>query len=183
MPLPSRIRQWWPQIHEAAAMTGVDAYVIAAIMDRESMGGYALTPVGPSGTGDHGHGLGLLQIDSRYHQDFAIRTLPDGRNAWEDAQLNVLYGANILATLLKRFERYERAQLPAAIAGYNADPVRVEAALDHLTYPCSYEAQVEACDTVTTHCDYVSDVLGRIDRFKAPAPPPASPPPPPPESA
>src|SRR4051812_32892658 len=102
----------------AAHRTGVDVYLLAAICDRESLGGYALTPTGPSGTGDHGHGLGLLQIDARFHPEFALQKLSDGTFAWQDPQMNINKGAEILEVALRHFESYGNVRTTAAVAAY-----------------------------------------------------------------
>jgi hypothetical protein len=65
--LPLRLAQWAVEIHFAAALYRLDPLVLAAIVERESRGGEALSPPGPAGVGDGGHGRGLMQIDDRWH--------------------------------------------------------------------------------------------------------------------
>ena len=57
-------------IRKVAAQYQIPPALIAGIGSRESHWGLALSPVGPTGTGDNGHGRGLMQIDDRWHKDF-----------------------------------------------------------------------------------------------------------------
>lgn len=95
-------------ILQVAKETGVDPFILAALGDRESRWGDALSPKGPSGTGDVGHGRGLLQIDDR---SFG----PDergvgsgngwlGSHDWRDPYTNVRKGADILKGKLAFFQ-------------------------------------------------------------------------------
>lgn len=180
--IPARIRQWWPDLVKAADDAKIDAYFLAAVVDRESLGGVALTPSGPTGTGDDGNGLGLCQVDRRFHPEFFAS------GEWTDPAKNLAYGARLLAAELARFEaaiplcyladRDERqaAIMGCASAAYNAGPVRILRALEQLTKPTSLEAILDAADTHTTKGDYGQDVLVRRLRFLAP--PPTNQPPP-----
>lgn len=144
--LPSRLAQWAPQIAKAAIATvpgsvelGQWARILAAVMDRESNGGNALAPKGPAGTGDYGHGRGLMQIDDRTWTDF---TSGDG---WKDPEANIRFGAELLA------DNWDRALgPPQALAAYNAGPRALAA---------------ENPDRFTTKGNYSSDVLARAERF------------------
>jgi soluble lytic murein transglycosylase-like protein len=78
-----------PIINQVSNETGVPASIIAAIMWRESMFGLALTPPGPTGTGDGGHGRGLMQIDDRYWTNWLAQ------NDWTDPYTNIKQGALI----------------------------------------------------------------------------------------
>lgn len=49
---PNRVLRYGSEASAASAATGVDVYLILAVMDRESLGGDALSPQGPHGTGD-----------------------------------------------------------------------------------------------------------------------------------
>jgi hypothetical protein len=139
--LPYRVGRWAPQIARATLQTHPPqvtpkqwAYMLGAIIDRESKGGDALSPPSSGGVGDGGHGRGLMQIDDRYHQ-FA-RT-----GAWADAAANILYGAALLRSLYGQTS----GDVQRAVAAYNA-----KAALT---------AQVP--DSVTTGRNYATDVLAR----------------------
>jgi Transglycosylase SLT domain len=147
--LPGRIGQWARQIAVAARGThpgDVDelrwGLVLGAIMDRESAGGKTLSPPGPAGTGDQGHGRGLMQIDDRSHPEF---TAGEG---WKDPETNITYAAKLLRSL------YDAGggDLGAAVAAYNAGPRALK-----LTDP----------DVITTGRNYSADVLARADSYAA----------------
>lgn len=144
--LPPRIARWRRELAAASLATGVDPVLLAAIMDRETNGGDAkgYEPRGsPAGTGDGGHGRGLMQIDDRAHAAFCSGDL------WRRSDFNVLYGAHVLKEALYAFSGRE---LPALCA-YNAGAVRVRRAMGAGRTP----------DSVTTGGDYGTDVLSRRD--------------------
>ena len=148
---PPRLEQWRPEVLKAAKRTGLAPELIAAIMDRESLGGMALDPKGPTGTGDFGHGRGLMQIDDRAHPDFCGEPY-----FWADPGENILYGAQILVRNL-----HALGDVPSAIAAYNCGVHRVERLL--LMSPKPSIAQL---DELTTGHDYVSDVLSRLHKLQ-----------------
>jgi len=147
------------------------AALIAGIGSRESAWGLALTPKGPSGTGDHikrafptplrrgplppsgGYGRGLMQIDFDAHE-FA-RTGP-----WQDPDENIRYGCKVLADNRAFFERRMNLAGPAlvraALAGYNCGPGNVVKALN---------AGLDV-DYYTAHRDYSGDTLNRAGFFR-----------------
>jgi soluble lytic murein transglycosylase-like protein len=176
--IPRRIQQWWPLIQDAAERHGLDSYLFAAIVDRESLGGMALEPVGAGGCGDNGHGHGLCQIDDRSHAEFIAKLMPDGTPAWANPEENLDYGASYLAALQREFSGEGDAAWACAVAAYNAGPGRVQHALNSITRPTSYEARLEAVDDVTTGGDYVSDVAERRLNFMSKETPKSKPPPP-----
>lgn len=159
--LPSRLKKWEPQFHAAELCYGVPAALMAAIVDRESLGGDALLPRGnPAGIGDKGNGLGLAQIDQRYHHRFAVAAFSDGTLLWTDPTFNILYGARLLK------QNYDvTGSWPIAIASYNASMVRVVRAAKLAEPRDSHDAIVEAVDKCTTGGDYVSDVYRRCASF------------------
>ena len=119
-------KQYWPLCCQAVADTPIPALILLAIMWRESAFGAALTPAGPTGTGDQGHGRGLMQIDDRSHADLLAS------NDWKDAEVNIRLGTQILADCFAYFraKRYVEGVLQsAAIAAYNAGCGRVHAAV------------------------------------------------------
>ena len=144
--LPWRVWRWRHEVLDAANQTAVDRYLIYAVMDRESRCGSALTPQGPQGVGDEGHGRGLMQIDDRYHVDFCADI-----TQWGNAFINILYGATLLRSNYRQLGTWERA-----IAAYNAGVHRVQQS--------GYE-EVVFLDTLTTGGDYVSDILKRQADF------------------
>lgn len=120
--LPVQVRKWAPEILNAAQRYDVDPWVLAIIMYRESLGGDALTPKGPAGTGDSiprepgnlyykyadpttglppdgkGWGRGLMQIDYGVHIDW----FKSGAN-WQDPQTNINKGAEVFREKLRFF--------------------------------------------------------------------------------
>ena len=148
---PARLEKWRREVEAAAAQTGVAPELIAAVMDRESLGGLALTPQGAAGTGDYGHGRGIMQIDDRSHIDFT------SSEDWKDPTLNILYGASILMRNLRMFG----GDVPPAVAAYNAGTVRVGRLMAMVP-----AASIEQLDLLTTGKDYVSDVLGRLHKLQ-----------------
>lgn len=144
---PQRLERWRSSIEAAAEQTGLSPELLAAIMDRESRGGDALTPKGPAGTGDNGHGRGLMQIDDRSWVAFC--NIPD---RWQDPAQNILFAARILSSYLRAFG----GDLPCAVCSYNAGPRRVSRYLVMRPQPT-----LDELDVLTTGHDYVTDVLTR----------------------
>ncbi|WP_440999894.1 transglycosylase SLT domain-containing protein [Fodinibius sp. SL11] len=133
-----RLRGLMPYFSEASKRYGIPLMLLLAIASRESRMGLALSA---DGTGDHGNGIGIMQIDRRYHPGFTNRHNP------LDHQANIDYGAEYLAKLLREFEG-NQAQ---AVAAYNAGPNKVRSAIYAELPP----------DSVTTGRDYSRDVLQR----------------------
>lgn len=75
-------------ILRVARETGVDAFLLYALGQRESRWGEAIG--GPGGTGDGGHGRGIMQIDDRSFAQWLAA------NDWRDPYTNVTKGALIL---------------------------------------------------------------------------------------
>lgn len=173
---PPRLARFAEEFLAAGSQTGMDPLVLAAICDRESRGGEALTPPGPGGTGDHGFGHGLMQIDSRSHKAFIRRCLFDGSPAWAVPGENILYGAQVLLINVRIFQRQQPSLpaelvLAAAVAAYNCGSARVRQALRELPAGASIEEQLDAVDTYTARGpsrapDYSRDVLARARRFR-----------------
>lgn len=160
MKLPPRLEQWRALAEAIAAYYQLDPALILAVIDRESLGGEALTPKGPAGTGDHGYGTGLMQIDKRAHA-FATCTDDAGRPLTSDPWLNISYGARLLRRLLDTFA----GDVAAALAAYNAGAGRVRRALSALSPEAPLVERVKVVNALTTGGDYVSDVLRRRDSF------------------
>lgn len=145
-----------PFIEEAAALfSWLSPSIVAGIGSRESGWGLFLSPKGPTGTGDGGHGRGLMQIDDRYHQTF----INSGR--WRDPRENIMYGMkNVLGEYYNYLDRTTNLQgvdlLRGAIAAYNAGPGNVERAL----------REGRDIDYYTTGQDYSWDVLNRAGYFQ-----------------
>ncbi len=161
--LPDRLARWAPQFVAAELCYGVDAATMAAIVDRESLGGEALTPASPGGVGDHGRGHGLGQIDDRAHMSFVDARFDDGVSLWSDPTFNILYGAR----LLRRNLDILGGQYDAAVAAYNCGAGAVRKALKLLEAEPNPIARRSALDGLCTGKDYVTDVLTRREKFLA----------------
>ena len=130
--------------------------VVAGIGSRESAWGRFLSPQGPTGTGDGGHGRGLMQIDDRFHQDFI------NSGQWTDAKANINYGIdNVLSNYYDYLDINTTLEgkdlLRGAIASYNAGPTSVLNAIN----------QGLDIDYYTTGQDYSWDVLNRAGWFQS----------------
>lgn len=160
--LPQRLARWASHLLAAELCYQTDPLLLAAIMDRESHGGDALAPKGPGGTGDFGHGRGLMQIDDRSHHSFVNSIFDDGTPLWRDPALNIMYAAKLLARNLAA-SRVEEC----AIAGYNCGLGRARAVYLALPKSADTKARLKAMDNITTGGDYVSHVLGKRSEFQA----------------
>lgn len=146
----ARASAYLPQIQAASSATGVPESIIAAIGDRESLWGAALSPKGPGGTGDNGNGLGLMQLDQRYNPI----------SNWADPNANVLKGAQIYASYYSQLQAagVDPAILTrAAAAAYNGGVQGVLNAIQSGADP----------DAATTGGDYGTDVVSRAAKFSA----------------
>lgn len=159
-------------INEANDIYNLPVSILWGIGSRESHWGLLLKPPGPRGTGDwvkrpkkfayrtrplppdsQGFGRGLMQIDYDAHE-FA-RT-----GSWQDAKLNILYGAKVLSQnrrFIKRKTNIEGNQLlQAAIAAYNCGARWVLYCIE----------DNKDIDHYTAHQDYSKDVLNRAGWFE-----------------
>jgi hypothetical protein len=91
--LPSHARAYAPIILQIADEQNVDPFLIAAIGTRESQWGAAIG--GPGGTGDGGHGRGIMQIDDRSNQVWLAT------NDWTDPYTNITKGVEIFKAKVK----------------------------------------------------------------------------------
>lgn len=117
--IPSEAAPYAATILAVSEETGVDPFLITAVLMRESRAGLALDA---EGRGDNGHGHGLMQIDDRTWGSWLVA------NDWLDPYTNIKKGAEILASNLSYFEGrglVEPELTRAAAAGYNAGPGRV----------------------------------------------------------
>ena len=85
-------------ILQVARETGIDPFLIYAIGKQESRWGNALSPRGPGGTGDSGHGRGIMQIDDRSWGSWLES------NDWTDPYTNVSKGVEVLKQALDFFQ-------------------------------------------------------------------------------
>ncbi|AKQ66516.1 hypothetical protein A176_003428 [Myxococcus hansupus] len=149
-----------------ASLYRLDPLLVLALMDRESLGGDALTPKGPLGTGDHGHGRGLMQIDDRAHKGFVGAVDDLGRPLWRDPAVNVHYSCRLLRRNLDSLNGY----VAGALAAYNAGLGRVRSVFGCVAADASDEHRQVMVDSVTTGRDYSADVFRRRAEFAACAP-------------
>jgi soluble lytic murein transglycosylase-like protein len=173
MKLPQRLAQWKDVVEPCARYYRLDSALVYAVMDRESNGGELLKPRGPGGTGDFGHGRGLMQIDDRAHP-FTSCQDDTGRSLWADAWFNVSYACRLLARLMLTFN----GDVAAAVGAYNTGAGNVRKALAGVAATASLEERVKAVDRYTAGHDYVRDVLKRRAAFlgePGPVPPPVRP--------
>lgn len=137
-----------------ASQFKIQVSVIAGIGSRESLWGLALTPQGPTGTGDGGHGRGLMQVDDRWHVKHTSGT------DWMIPEKHIPYAVGVLKwsidTLQKDMGLQGLNALRAGIAAYNAGPGNVKNAL----------LVGEDVDFNTTGQDYSRDVLNKAGWFQ-----------------
>lgn len=95
--IDSHAQDYADVILQVARETGVDPFLIYAIGKQESRWGDALSPRGPGGTGDSGHGHGIMQIDDRSWQNWL------DENDWTDPYTNVSKGVSILQAAMSFF--------------------------------------------------------------------------------
>lgn len=146
--------QYKPILVDAARRVPCPPSLLAAIGSRESGWGLLLKPPGPAGTGDHGHGRGLMQIDDRWHKEFVAS------GQWQVPQSSIDYAAGLLQWATKYFRKRtggdEETVLRYAVAAYNAGCFKVLQTVEAGRDP----------DTVTTGGDYSRDVFNRAEWFR-----------------
>jgi soluble lytic murein transglycosylase-like protein len=124
----------------ASIRAGVPRNLLLAVASRESHMGQLLDA---NYLGDGGNGMGIMQIDRRYHPGFAASVHPS------DHSKNVLKGAQILKEEISRFN----GNVYAALAAYNSGATNVQNAIRY---------GLDA-DYYTTGKDYAKDVLSRYE--------------------
>lgn len=139
-----RVRGLYGHFIQAARRHQLPAPLLLAVASRESNMGLALEA---DWTGDHGNGIGIMQIDRRYHPEFTAAHPND------DHRANIDYGAQFLAGLVERFD----GKLEPSLAAYNAGEARVRMALTLGSHP----------DKVTTGGNYSADVLQRARQIES----------------
>jgi hypothetical protein len=88
---------------------GVSPYLVAGLMSRESNFGRTLAA---DGTGDEGNGLGVMQVDRRYHKAFVSRVNAAGVPDWKDPYLALKY--SVKEILLPAYAYFRRTPAPGA---------------------------------------------------------------------
>lgn len=149
------LQKYMPILRKAAETYNLDLAVLAGILSRESHVGLALSPPGPHGTGDHGHGRGLVQVDDRWHSHFT--DTPE----WKDPRANIYYGVKLLRDFMNYLKDKTSLQgrdlLRASIASYNAGPGSIMR---------KHIQGGEPVDAPTTGGNYSKDVLSRAGWFQ-----------------
>lgn len=135
-----RVRGILGYFMEAADRHKVPLAILLAVASRESRMGLALDA---DGTGDHGFGHGIMQVDVRHHPEFT------GNHSPHDHRANIDYGAGYLGELIQAFD----GDPTPAVAAYNAGRSRVRSAMAAGLDP----------NIVTTGGNYASDVLRRTE--------------------
>lgn len=137
---PASAKKLGPIIVRIAKEQSISPFLISAIASRESLFGATLAK---DGTGDKGNGLGIMQLDKRYHAKFAAQLLSDGTPAWRDAYSNITYavkyvlkpalgffsvgGENVqvsalrVGTIRTRMKEAKK-EIPELVAGVYKDP-------------------------------------------------------------
>lgn len=95
--LPDYAQDYSDAILQVSREQGVDPFLIFALGDRETNWGSSIG--GPAGTGDGGHGRGLMQIDDR---SFAAWLKA---NDWTDPYTNISKGVEILKGNISFFSK------------------------------------------------------------------------------
>jgi soluble lytic murein transglycosylase-like protein len=160
--IPDEAKTYADVIMRVSKETDVDPFLLTAIGSVESDWGLTNSPKGPAGTGDNGHGRGLVQIDDRtYGPDENGVGKGDGwlgSNDWRDPYTNVTRGAQ---ELLEHFSYFDDKGLEgddkmvASIAAYNAGPGRVWTAIKAGQHP----------DVKTFTGDYSQRVISKMNSY------------------
>jgi hypothetical protein len=141
----------------------VSPFMLAAIMERESGSGVYLSPTGPTGTGDGGHGRGLMQLDDRsLGGTYQGAVIGDGR--WQDPYWSFKTAA---VDHIEPDTAYFQGQglsgtdlIKAVLASYNAGTGAVMKAINAGKDP----------DSVTTGANYGGAVLATLTKLISLAP-------------
>lgn len=151
--IPAEAQPYADVILRVSREKGVDPFIIVAIGMRESRWGTRLSPPGPGGTGDGGHGRGIMQIDDR---SFGVWLLT---NNWTDPYTNVAKGTDILKAKMAYVQSHSNLTgadlLEAAIAAYNTGEGNVVKSINAGMPP----------DTTTTGGDYSADVIAKASDY------------------
>jgi hypothetical protein len=110
-------RKYKALVQYCAQYYGLPVAVLAGIGSQESRWGLALTPPGPTGTGDHGHGRGLFQVDDRWHPQHIAS------GDWQIPSKHIPYAAALLKQNLNGFAKATQqvglTLLRGGVAAYN----------------------------------------------------------------
>ena len=185
--IPPEARPYAAIYLQAAKERSLDPHLLVAIAMRESRSGQALSPPGPAGKGDYGHGHGIMQIDDRSFGPW-LRA-----NPWQDSLTNIRKGADIFKVKVKFLQSREQvpglaegglvtvssavAQKLGVTMGKFSDPrpltgdLLIRAAL--AAYNAGEGSVLQAVaagknpDLLTANANYASDVLARTSTIQA----------------
>jgi|GEM_PF-744768 len=136
-----RIFQYAELFKEVGQKHGLPPALLAAIASRETRGRNLLF-------GDHGNGVGLMQVDIRFHEERANRIRGASSEA-EQIRIGMEIGAEILGEMLAAVKENhptwtEAWQLRGAVTGYNsgASNVQTQGGIDGGTTGDDYSADV-----------------------------------------
>jgi hypothetical protein len=174
--LPASGQQYGQAILNASSATGVDPFILAGIMQRESAFGTQLKPPGPSGTGDftprpwlvsklgysmppdgQGWGRGLMQIDYWHELDWL------SANDWTDPETNVTKAAQILLAKAKYLARRNVTGdllLRGTIAAYNGGEKNI-----YQSISAGLDPDTTTAGGIYGNHDYSTAVLGFANQY------------------
>lgn len=193
--LPSEARPFAQVILQVARETKLDPFLLAAIGQRESRWGVALTPPGPGGTGDFaprnwgpypmppdglGWGRGIMQVDYGSYADWLLS------HNWQDPITNVRKGAEILINKMRFFQARPAAGARVTLSASDAQRRGVQPGTYPDPRPLVGDALARAAiaaynggegnvlksiaskarfDSTTTGGDYSDDVVARVGKM------------------
>jgi hypothetical protein len=124
--IPVEARPYADVILRVSREEGVSPLITVGIGQRESRWGAALSPPGPLGTGDYGHGRGLMQIDDRAHPAFIAK------GTWQIPEENIRYGLKVLKSALTVLGKRSRFVANGVVVADGAGRVYLPASLGSL---------------------------------------------------
>ena len=145
-----QIRAHWGDIEKAAKQHGLDPYIAAGVMTRESNAGISLDK---NGEGDKGKAFGVMQVDYK-HSGLGEKNVARG-DPWSEAHLKqgcAILKEKIQQVAAKHPTWSEEKKLQGGVAAYNKGVSKV-----------TNEA---AIDVGTTHNNYGSDTLKRAEALR-----------------
>lgn len=157
---------WIPYFQEAERLHTKNYFDTADLMgigSRETN----LDPKWTTKAGDKGNGFGLLQIDKRSFPEFTKT------DAWKDARLGILKGAEVLMSKWHDMEQHagqmvkvkSQAFKMPALSGFKAQQA-VIASYNNGRWPFYAATKGYDVDKYTTGHDYSSDVIDRAKVFR-----------------
>jgi hypothetical protein len=161
-----RLRPYLSDFAEAALLEGEDCALLCAIALRETHAGWAPGYKVPEGNprhlgyGDHGHGMGLFQIDDRGPYSYLPRECPEATPF-----LQARWACAVLADAREELKAYRGQPVfdVSVICAYNAGSPAVRRCLKAGKHPDHATADGPDADKAG---DYGSSVLAIRDRLR-----------------